>query len=169
MDLIFSKHLCAISFSLLSLLTSLLYIGGAHIFDVSLIVSLNWVVSFSTAYDNKIPKISFNFLQQTQIYLIRTTRKSNTINIWKFYIKKTNITSWNLSIICQNKSKRASCNQTWIASKVVDREPNGLSRAWTIALNKESALSSSNDALSCWMDIHHTPKLQTDYRKQHKM
>lgn len=40
-DLIFSKHLSDISFSLLSELTSLLYIGGAHKFDVSLIFSFN--------------------------------------------------------------------------------------------------------------------------------
>lgn len=57
-DHIFSKHLSAISFSLLSMLTSLLYIGGAHIFDVSLIISLNWVVNFITAYKKSIIKVT---------------------------------------------------------------------------------------------------------------
>lgn len=57
-DHIFSKHLSAISFSLLSVLTSLLYIGGAHIFDVSLIISLNWVVNFITAYKKSITKVT---------------------------------------------------------------------------------------------------------------
>lgn len=40
-DLIFNRHLSDMSLSLLSTLTSLRYIGGAHMFDESLIFSLN--------------------------------------------------------------------------------------------------------------------------------
>lgn len=48
-DLIFNKHLSDISLSLLSELRSLLYIGGAHILDDSLILSFNLAANFIIA------------------------------------------------------------------------------------------------------------------------
>lgn len=51
-DLIFNRHLSDISLSLLSKLRSLLYIGGAHICDNSLILSLSKDASFITACHN---------------------------------------------------------------------------------------------------------------------
>ena len=48
-----------------------------------------------------------------------------------------------------------------MASKVVDRDPAGLSRAWTTARTKYSIWAFKNVASSCWTDMHHTPKLQT--------
>lgn len=52
-DLIFNKHLSDISLSLLSELSSLLYTGGAHTWDKSLIFSLNWTANLITACHNK--------------------------------------------------------------------------------------------------------------------
>lgn len=55
-ELIFNRHLSEESFSLLSVLRSLLYIGGAHIWDESLICSLNCPDSFIIACHRKFEK-----------------------------------------------------------------------------------------------------------------
>lgn len=60
------------------------------------------------------------------------------------------------------------CASTCIASKVAEKEPIGLSRAWMTALSNECKLLAKVDSLNCWIDIHHTPKLQIDCTQGHK-
>lgn len=67
-DLIFNRVLSDISLSLLSTLRSLLYIGGAHMSDESLILSLNWAAKFATAYYSCI-KMGYAGETNAQIYL----------------------------------------------------------------------------------------------------
>lgn len=61
----------------------------------------------------------------------------------------------------ESKKKGQENASTCIASKVVDKEPKGLSRPWTTACNRELKRETRTDSLNCWMDMHHTPKLQT--------
>ena len=57
---------------------------------------------------------------------------------------------------------------TWAPSNVVDKEPNGLSSAWTIAVTTWSALSSIIKGSNCWTEMHQIPKLQTDCNNKFK-
>jgi hypothetical protein len=75
-DLIFNRHLSDISLSLLSKLRSLLYIGGAHICDKSLIFSLNKDASFTTACHNskETQRVNINTIAQPNLTAHNITR-----------------------------------------------------------------------------------------------
>jgi len=60
------------------------------------------------------------------------------------------------------------CIITWAPSNVVDKEPNGLSSAWTIAVTTGSAISSIINGSNCWTEMHQIPKLQTDCNNKFK-
>ena len=60
------------------------------------------------------------------------------------------------------------CIITWAPSNVVDKEPNGLSSAWTIAVTTGSAISSIINGSNCWTEMHQIPKLQTDCNNKYK-
>lgn len=54
----------------------------------------------------------------------------------------------------------ASGENTCIASNVVDKEPNGLSSAWTTAGKSKLIRDPTIPSPNCWMEMHQTAKLQ---------
>lgn len=102
---------------------------------------------------SSIPKLT------TKIYILHDLlypwEKSKPTTIQTYC---SNLKKW---LIKKKKKKGRNDFRTCIASNVVAKEPNGLSRAWTTAFSNESLLNSTKAAPNRWTEMHQTPKLQT--------